>query len=73
MNKLEIMNSVPLILITNDACLKRPFMKKIIHKADTRGRSCNNWLKSFHTFSCDEYYDAERINFGALRVLTTIA
>ena len=44
-------------------------MKKIIHKADTRGRSCNNWLKSFHTFSCDEYYDAERINFGALRVL----
>lgn len=44
-------------------------MRKIIHKADSRGRSCNNWLSSYHTFSCDDYYDAERISFGALRVL----
>lgn len=44
-------------------------MKKIIHKADTRGRSLYNWLDSHHTFSFDEYFDSERINFGALRVL----
>ena len=44
-------------------------MKKVIHKADTRGRSRYDWLDSHHTFSFDEYFDSERINFGALRVL----
>ena len=44
-------------------------MKKVIHKADTRGRSLNEWLDSHHTFSFDEYFDSDRINFGALRVL----
>lgn len=44
-------------------------MKKVIHKADTRGRSLNDWLDSHHTFSFDEYFDSDRINFGALRVL----
>lgn len=44
-------------------------MKKVIHKADTRGRSLYDWLDSHHTFSFDEYFDSERINFGALRVL----
>lgn len=44
-------------------------MKKVIHKADTRGRSLNDWLDSHHTFSFDEYFDSDRISFGALRVL----
>lgn len=44
-------------------------MKKIIHKSDTRGRSLYNWLDSRHTFSFDQYYDPDRVNFGALRVL----
>ena len=57
------------IVVTSKTAIIGDFMRKIIHRAETRGRSCNNWLKSFHTFSCDEYYDAERINFGALRVL----
>lgn len=26
-------------------------MKKVIHKADTRGRSLYDWLDSHHTFS----------------------
>ena len=30
-------------------------MKKVIHKADTRGRSRYDWLDSHHTFSFDEY------------------
>lgn len=41
-------------------------MKKVIHKADTRGRSRYDWLDSHHTFSFDEYFDSERSNFGAL-------
>lgn len=44
-------------------------MKTVIHKADTRGHSVNEWLDSYHTFSFDEYFDSDRINFGALRVL----
>lgn len=44
-------------------------MRKIIHKADSRGHSQSDWLDSYHTFSFDEYFDSSRINFGALRVL----
>ena len=44
-------------------------MKKVIHKADTRGHSQYDWLDSYHTFRYDEYFDSDRINFGALRVL----
>lgn len=44
-------------------------MKKIIHKANTRGRSLYDWLDSHHTFSFDQYYDPQRVHFGALRVL----
>jgi redox-sensitive bicupin YhaK (pirin superfamily) len=41
----------------------------IIHRADTRGLADHGWLKSRHTFSFAEYYDPERLNFGALRVI----
>ncbi|AUP81449.1 pirin family protein [Flavivirga eckloniae] len=44
-------------------------MKTIIHKSDTRGYANHGWLKSHHTFSFAGYQDAERMNFGALRVL----
>lgn len=44
-------------------------MKKIFHKANTRGHSLYDWLDSHHTFSFDQYYDPERVHFGALRVL----
>lgn len=44
-------------------------MKKVIHKAETRGHTQTDWLDSYHTFSFDEYFDSNRINFGALRVL----
>ena len=44
-------------------------MKKIIHKADSRGYFDYGWLKTNHTFSFSNYYDPERINFGMLRVL----
>ncbi|MFD1613578.1 pirin family protein [Gelatiniphilus marinus] len=44
-------------------------MNKIIHKAETRGHANHGWLNSYHTFSFANYYNPERINFGALRVL----
>ncbi|MDG1731027.1 MAG: pirin family protein [Algibacter sp.] len=44
-------------------------MKTVIHKADTRGFADHGWLKSYHTFSFASYQNAERMNFGMLRVL----
>lgn len=41
----------------------------ILHKADTRGVANHGWLQSRHTFSFANYYNPERIHFGALRVL----
>jgi quercetin 2,3-dioxygenase len=43
--------------------------KTILHKADSRGNADHGWLKSRHTFSFANYYDPQRIHFGALRVL----
>ena len=41
----------------------------ILHKADTRGHANHGWLDSYHSFSFANYYNPERIHFGALRVL----
>ncbi|WP_461452136.1 pirin family protein [Mucilaginibacter sp.] len=41
----------------------------IYHAANTRGKADFGWLKSFHTFSFGQYYNPERMHFGALRVL----
>ncbi|MEQ8712899.1 MAG: pirin family protein [Cyclobacteriaceae bacterium] len=44
-------------------------MKTVLHRAETRGSANFGWLDSKHTFSFGRYYNPERVNFGALRVL----
>jgi len=44
-------------------------MKKVIHRAKSRGYFNHGWLKTHHTFSFAHYYDPNRMNFGMLRVL----
>ena len=44
-------------------------MQKIIHRENDRGHVDFGWLKSAHSFSFGQYFDPEKINFGALRVL----
>ncbi len=44
-------------------------MKKIIHKAETRGTADYGWLKPRYSFSFAEYYNPDRVHFGLLRVL----
>ena len=44
-------------------------MKKVLHKADTRGHANHGWLNANHSFSFANYYNPERMNFGVLRVL----
>ncbi len=41
----------------------------VLHRADTRGHAKHGWLDSKHTFSFANYYNPERMHFGALRVL----
>lgn len=42
---------------------------KVFHAADSRGLADHGWLISRHTFSFANYYNPDRVHFGALRVL----
>ncbi|TGN19737.1 pirin family protein [Leptospira idonii] len=44
-------------------------MKQIFHPAKDRGHADFGWLDSRHSFSFGEYYDPNKVQFGALRVL----
>ncbi len=41
----------------------------VFHSADSRGLANHGWLISRHSFSFASYYNPDRVNFGALRVL----
>lgn len=44
-------------------------MKTILHKAGERGHANHGWLNSYHSFSFANFYQADKVHFGALRVL----
>jgi len=44
-------------------------MKKILHASSSRGEANHGWLHAKHSFSFANYFDPNRIQFGALRVL----
>lgn len=44
-------------------------MKFEIHHSETRGHANHGWLDAYHSFSFASWYNKDRINFGALRVL----
>ncbi len=44
-------------------------MKTIHFPSKSRGSANHGWLKTNHTFSFANYYNPDRIHFGALRVL----
>ncbi len=44
-------------------------MKTIVHKADSRGFANHGWLQASHSFSFANWFNPEKISFGALRVL----
>ncbi|MFM7233882.1 MAG: pirin family protein [Flavobacteriales bacterium] len=41
----------------------------VLHKANTRGTADYGWLKTNYSFSFANYYNPDRMHFGALRVL----
>lgn len=47
----------------------RVMTNSVLHPANTRGDANHGWLQSKHTFSFANYYNPERMHFGALRVL----
>jgi redox-sensitive bicupin YhaK (pirin superfamily) len=44
-------------------------MKTVIHKASDRGFANHGWLQANHSFSFAQFYDPNKMQFGALRVL----
>lgn len=44
-------------------------MKTILHTAESRGAANHGWLNAKHSFSFASWYNPDRTNFGALRVL----
>ncbi|MGY0392573.1 pirin family protein [Bizionia sp. KMM 8389] len=44
-------------------------MKSILHKASSRGAANHGWLQANHSFSFANFYDKDKMHFGALRVL----
>ena len=61
---------VPLLLFLLGFIFQETKPVFVLHKANTRGLSeAGGWLLSRHTFSFGDYYDPQRLNFGALRVL----
>jgi redox-sensitive bicupin YhaK (pirin superfamily) len=44
-------------------------MQKVFHASSSRGEANHGWLHAKHSFSFANYFNPDRIQFGALRVL----
>lgn len=44
-------------------------MKTVLHTSSSRGLTAAGWLVGRHSFSFNQWYNPERVQFGALRVL----
>lgn len=44
-------------------------MEKVLHRASERGRGEYGWLSTRYSFSFADWYDPNRMGFGALRVI----
>ena len=44
-------------------------MKKVIHRADERGKGEHGWLKTRYSFSFADWHEPSRMGFGTLRVI----
>jgi redox-sensitive bicupin YhaK (pirin superfamily) len=44
-------------------------MQTIFYTSESRGHFDYGWLNTYHSFSFARYYDPNRVNYGALRVL----
>jgi len=44
-------------------------MKSMFYAANERGQANHGWLNAHHSFSFGEFYNPEKVHFGALRVL----
>jgi len=53
----------------NSRLLSMHKVENVLHKSESRGKTDHQWLLSEKTFSFGDYYDPERMQFGALRVL----
>lgn len=42
---------------------------KVLHRADERGHANHGWLNAKHSFSFANFYNPDKVHFGALRVL----
>ena len=68
--KKDVLNETEIVGFNHIPIIKSETMNNTtLHKANTRGDANHGWLHSRHTFSFANYYNPERMNFGALRVL----